>query len=445
MRQMRLNFVCLFWEANAVNKIVVLLMMCVLGWANQGVSAQELFGSQTLGELAPQTEFPTETLPSGSSFMEIPVPPAADAPLQEPLSLPSTTVVPGEQAPVIREMQYFDCDPALLESSGTWLRRGFWFAEADAVLFQRSWDRESVVLMVGGLPSNILSINDSGPGAEGAPRLKVGRFLFRDDFNRDHTLEFVAFGGGNWSQEQRLDGDNLLVPLRLRGTNNASFNGANTSVYTYDSWFNSFELDYHVKQRMLKDRMELEPNGNWVRRAQPSKTLSLLAGLRYLGLNEQIDWQAFGITDSTGDADVDEENGIYNIETENHLIGTQIGASVTYETARWSIGGQLKGGMYLNMMDVDSFFDLDTNSGVGPDGLTNLEEDNLSWLGEAALICKYHIRPNFSLRVGLEIMHLASVALAPHHIDFIPSGTPLIARNGEAVYMGGSIGFESYW
>jgi hypothetical protein len=452
----------LLWEAIVVKKFVVLLMTGMLGLASRGATAQDLFASQTLGDLSSQMTLPdpADTLPSGSGVMEMPEQPAMEIPstedpIQEPLTLPSTMGDLGSdvtQSPG-REMQFFDCEPALLESTGTWLRRGFWFAEVDAVLMNRRWDRRGRLLMQEDIDNanpifvhrNMLSLDGTRPGAEGAPRLTLGRFLFRDESNRDHNVEFVAFGGGNWSQDGRLDGTDLVVPIQLAGIN-PSFSGATSSQYRYDSWFNSFELNYHLRQRMLKDRMELEPSGQWVRRAQPTKTYSVLAGMRYFNLDEHVNWQAFGIDDSDDDADDDEEDGVYDVQVGNHMIGTHMGLSSAYETARWSIEGRVKGGMFLNMIDLDSSFDLDTNSGgTAPDGSTDLQGDKLAWIGEAAFIARYHIRPNFSLRAGLEVMHLASLAFAPNQIDFVPSGSPYISMGNEAVYLGGSIGFESYW
>ena len=42
-------------------------------------------------------------------------------------------------------------------------------------------------------------------------------------------------------------------------------------------------------------------------------------------------------------------------------------------------------------------------------------------------------------------MHLSGVSLAPYQVDFIPSGSPQLLMNSDVVYLGGAIGFESYW
>ena len=76
---------------------------------------------------------------------------------------------------------------------------------------------------------------------------------------------------------------------------------------------------------------------------------------------------------------------------------------------------------------------------------TDSTEDNLSFVGEASLMGKWHLRPNISLRAGLEILYVESIALAPFQVNFIPGGYSAIASGGDSVYMGGSFGVESYW
>ena len=191
------------------------------------------------------------------------------------------------------------CDPAFMESTGTWLRRGYWYAETDAVIYNRKWSRFSRTLAtqptgvdpINRLQSNELLIEPHEPGAEGAPRLTVGHFLFRDHKNRDHVAEFTVFGGGQWSQEASLaantnndlNSTSLFVPVVIDG-GNLSFDGATNMNYRYDGRINSFELNYLVKDRMGDDHLELEPSGHWVRRAGPSFSRHFLAGLRFVDI-----------------------------------------------------------------------------------------------------------------------------------------------------------------
>ena len=358
------------------------------------------------------------------------------------------------------------CDAGFMESTGTWLRRGFWYAEVDAVIFNRKWNRFSRALAFqpmdidpfGRLVANELLVEPHEPGAEGSARLTVGHFLFRDHHNRDHVAEFTILGGGQWTQEAGLmanpnnnGGTTVLQVPNVIDGGQLSFDGATNMDFRYDGRINSFELNYLVKDRMGNDRLELEPSGHWVRRAGSGFTRHFLAGVRFVDITDDFVWTATGI-DPDGDPNtpdnVDDDNGSLLTNTDNDMLGTQVGFGATYETARWSAGIECKGGMFLNIIDLDNTFALTQNL----DGNNILESssrdtDELSFIGEAAMVGKWHLRPNFSLRASLEILFATSVAYAPSQFPgaFIPGGPPKIDTGGESTFLGGAIGFEGYW
>jgi len=466
---LELDFVCR--ETSLVKKIVILLLLIVvlLGETGGEAAAQELLvpdQTDNLGEEPSQSDLPPflSEMPAAEgseNFNEsLPIPDDGLGSLSpEQADDAGDLQLSPEPFPRDKDYHVLDRDPALLESSGTWLRRGFWYAEIDAVILNRKFNRDSIRLILQStiLPStnpnfnnftdkNELLIAGSKPGAETVPRVKLGRFLFRDHFNRDHTAEFIVYGGGQWSQDARLDanpntaGDNsLVVPLTIDG-GNASFDGATSSQFSFESRFNSFELNYHVKSRMQHDRMELEPGGHWVRRAQPSISRSFLAGVRYFNMTDNLNWTASGIPDAN--ADNTTETGSYTVRTDNDMLGTQVGLTWNYETARWSLGASAKGGAFLNRADLTSNFIV---SGGVTSGSVRDSEDNLSFLGEVALKGKWHLRPNLSLRTGLEMLYVTQTALAPDQLNFIPTGLSGVSATGDPVYLGVSIGFEGYW
>ncbi len=376
------------------------------------------------------------------------------------------------------EYSIFDLEPALLESTGTWLRRGFWYTEVDVVILNREINKRNFFPLMHqtnaltrtqlGIPvvvDNFLAIAGDKPSVEAMPRIKIGRFLFRDLENRDHTAEFVWFGGGQWEQQGALTatgetlagGDpidqNLQVPIGIGGEN-PSFNGATSSRYDYASRFNSFELNYHLKRRLHRDKMIMQPDGEWVRAASPTLTRTFLTGLRYFELNDDLLWNAYDvpIVDDQGNP-VDDgvgHNGLYRVRTKNGLFGMQIGTSFSYETARWSLGALGKGGLYLDKMTLNSNF---SNTNLDTGGRTNTSDDALSFLLEARLQGKWHLRPNFSFRAGAELLYVKSVALAPWQVNFIPGDYPTIttavsptaSSEQYNLFMGFSAGFEGYW
>ena len=479
-----------------MKKLVIILLVGVLAYA-QGAAAQEFIETPTGESIGPppMEQYSAPAAGSGTRGfghdpgmgselpgIELPPSPASAFPSQGQPSqeFPNQGFIPdpissGDLQPALQpiaqgdESRILGCQPALLESTGTWLRRGFWYSEVDVLLMDRIWRRDNITLafqevsqlstIFGTIDlNNDLTIDGGRSGAEVTPRLKLGRFLFRDHKNRDHAMEFIGYGGGQWSQSGRLDavGTGTLQvggysTLQATGRpeieqisldqGNISFDGATSMEYDYDSRFNNFELNYHVKSRMLKDRMELEPSGQWVRRAQPSQSRSFIAGIRYFNLSEDFDWNAFGIDDDNNAATA-AQTGNYRVRADNDLIGTQLGFSWTYETARWSLGLKNKSGMYINRTDVESSFEV---TGGVTSGDNDIREDNLSFITEGSLIGKWHLRPNFSLRAGLEILYVSSVAHASEQLNFVPVSTSQVVANGDSTYMGGLIGFEGYW
>lgn len=382
--------------------------------------------------------------------------------------------------------------PAITESSGTWLRRGLWYADVDAVVMARTWDSSGLVLMqefdalldqviiqVGNIQfANAVviqsqALGESSPGYDGAARLALGRFLFRDTANRDHTFDMIVFGGAEWQENlaaqaqltgptdglfnQTVGGDQrgLHVPAAIDGTEPSdldtlsgfnSFDRANTMSVEYASRFHNWEWNYNVAQRMRKDRMELDPSGEWVRRATPGWAWSWLAGLRYFDLEERLDWFATDIASiDTTDGDTD---GVYDIDTSNNLFGLQLGGGLTFDHDRWNVTLSTKHGFFVNDARATTsltYTDPDNDPTIRLNNYTtDLHENGVSYMATGAITGRYHLRPNISLRAGWEFMYVTGLALAPNQANFNPALAQL-GLTGDAFYHGVSAGTEFFW
>ena len=408
--------------------------------------------------------------------------------------------------------------PAITESSGTWLRRGLWYADLDAVIMQRTWnslDRplieefDSVNIQSGASSIQVLTLlntaqiqtanlGESSPGYDGSARLALGRFLFRDASNRDHTAEMVVFGGAelienvgaeaqlveafeglfllgnpnnpNLSTQAPGDQRGLHVPEGIDGSRPLnvdrldafdSFDRARAMQIGYASRFSSWEWNYNVAQRMRKDRMELSPSGNWVRRASPGFTWDYLAGFRYFDVAESMAWLAQDIASVEGfdqateftrglDTSINAFTGVdadgrYDIATSNDLFGFQLGFGITYETDRWNVSVSTKHGFYVNDARADtSLVFTDADDPTVSNYTTDLHENGVSYLAQGGVTARYHLRPNLSLRAGWEFMFLTGLALAPNQADFNPA-TAQLNLGGDVFYHGVSFGTEYYW
>lgn len=358
----------------------------------------------------------------------------------------------SEESPAFHPYSW-DGEPAPIESSGTWLNRGVWYTEVDAVVLHRIWARGDMFVAaedplvtqpntfqaVGlGLSTNrTLYLPVAHPGGDAGVRGTLGRFLFRDSHNRDHTMEFTAWSAGNWVSDEKItsqDPNGLFVTFNLAGEN-GFFDGSTLQHIIYDSQLNSFEMNYRLKKRLGRDQLVMDPNGSWRRESSNGFNRNYLAGFRFIKVDETLTWNAEDIL-------VNGANGKYVIDTKNDLFGFQMGEGIEYESGRWSAGVSAKLGLFWNNADAHQQLLLSANPEDDFDRRNS--ESELSFLGEAEVLGRWHITPNASLRAGLEFLVIDSLALAPRQIDFI-GGTNNIETGGNPWYIGGLLGFECYW
>lgn len=360
--------------------------------------------------------------------------------------------------PQAQEFDGWDPMPVATESTSTWLRRGLWSAQVDAVVMVRQWDTAGTTLAIDASnaqseppPFRGLEISPRGSGAEGSARLNLGRFLFRDVCNRDHTTEFVVFGGGEFVQECKLvpiADNSIFIPSALDKGADASFDNSTDNFVQYASRFNSFEWNYKVHGRMGHDQMVMLPDGQWIRRASSGLTWHGLAGMRYFDLTENLHWTAENIITSTNTVTFTGETGQYDIRTSNDMFGFQAGGGVSYESDRWSITASTKGGVLMNdakTHNVLSFLDPATGEARDDVGFDNrAREGTLPFLVQFSTIGRYHLRPNVSMRFGYELLFVTATAMAPHQINFRPDPEK-VTTSGDSFYHGITMGMEVYW
>lgn len=422
--------------------------------ASVGAAAQDLPAPMAM-------EASTALSPPAADFELTPTPPADGSPLAPAHSGAGQTQhhfhLPDAIAPV--------------ETSGTWLERGYWYSEAEAVMMVRQWNRQRLILAGDGLPffgptgaiagfsnsNRNLSLGRSTPGREGSVRFTLGRFLFRDNNNLDHTLEFTVFGGGEYGQNSSVEADviadgNAIPGMQvLTGTDfnaETSFDGAQSMAIQYDSRVNSFELNYKASTRLSRDRMELLPTGEWVRRANAGFTFDFLGGVRYIDLTENLSWSATDIFSLNNAGIPVGANGQYDVRTSNDMFGVQGGFGCAYKGARWSVTTTGKLAALAN--DLKTRAGLEFADGATNDTLDDISSynanrtDTISMLGELSVIGRLHLRPNISWRTGYRMMYLTHVALAPHQLDFQPDDAR-VNSTGDIFYHGLSTGLDFYW
>jgi hypothetical protein len=429
------------------NRTIGLIMIAAL-WAGDAAAQELPYGGWDDGAT------PELQLPVGDNYGPTLAPSGEDSLLLAPPIRPEEAwsgFHPDDfarKAPALHGL--FAAPPAPIESTSTWLRRGFWYAEADAVVWNRMWRRDNTIHAAQDQNVNnpnfppwfantnrFLILDGAHPGQDAAVRGTLGHFLFRDARNRDHTLEFTAFGGGDWHQHRVITSTvphQLFVPFFIDG-NNRSFDRSSRQELDYSSHFASFELNYNVKQRPRRDQMIMDANGHWHRAANHGFVREYLIGIRLMESRDIFDWRA-------EDIQVVGDDGTYFIRTDNDMIGFQMGTSLTWETSRWSLGVNGKGGVFIN--DALGNTTLDFTADDLNDADLRLREDELSFVAEAQVLARWHVTPNFSLRAAYELMLLTSQAAAPTQATFITEFSYLNTSR-DIFFHGASFGLEGYW
>jgi hypothetical protein len=336
--------------------------------------------------------------------------------------------------------------PAMVCSSRNLLQPGCIYAEADLIYMTRVGRRQERILAFDQTPggSNVL-VTDRGLGWSPGTKLTLGKFLGRDAKNRDYNVEFTYFGLFDWTDEKAVNTiaagsafifTNLDPTFTVQGFNNAA-----AQQYNYKSQFDSFEANLRVSRRLPRDRMELQPDGRWIRRCDPDLLPSFIVGPRIVQVDERFGYFSQGLNPAT-------RNGTYIVNTSNELYGMQAGVELMYQQCKWRVGGRFKNGIYVNFAEQDSFVHIvDTvNTTADPaDRREHATDDVVSWMGELNLEAAYNITPYCALRAGYELAMINETARAIDQLTFSPETPANISTGGFLFYQGVSLGLEMYW
>ena len=343
--------------------------------------------------------------------------------------------------------------PAPTCHSGTWFNRGKWYARQDFVYMSRfSTDTRTLIGDFTAVdPQTQVPLESTTTGRslgfEPGGRITLGRFLCRDQKNRDHSLEFAFFGLFDWQQSNGMVGRSvnslftLIDPYTATADQVGGFNAVQEQSFTYDSSFDSYEMNYVIAQRLGRDRLEMSPEGEWVRKLSPSHISTFLGGPRYISTGEGFDWRSAA-------ADPDVANGLYQVTTNNQLVGLQFGHELIIQRPKFRFGIRNKVGGYINYSDQNTFVNIvDSRQGTTGDQ-TRIESGNahdMTFIYDLNIMAAYHIRPNLAIRAGYDFMFINQLALAPEQLTFVPPPSSRIVTGGALLLNGFSLGLEMVW
>lgn len=223
------------------------------------------------------------------------------------------------------------------------------------------------------------------------------------------SIEFSYFGMETWNAvQQRAGAINVQFPSLAHPPLPA---GAVT--FEYGS-------DLHNTEVNLRHRVD----DGW---------LSLILGFRYLELSED-----FGAVFSTGGS-----TSFYNINTNNHLVGFQVGGEADiWQRGDWLVSGWAKAAVFSNSADHSTFQNLAAigggTSAVGARG------NDTTYLGELGFNVLFQLTDRLAARAGYQFLWMDRLALAPEQLDNTNPAIPLatLDHNGDLFIHGGFFGFE---
>lgn len=294
------------------------------------------------------------------------------------------------------------------------------------------------------------------------PKLSI---TYREDANR--SFDFTYFGLFNQSSSQTIGPDGNWLTMYAPGF-------WQTQDYPYQGmkWSTSSNLN------------SAEANAN----QKISKALSLIAGLRWLNMNDSLmgsvtpgDQYAPGwkfnpneptVVPHCGDSAVPFPNAgspgnptfqqltncanpasssplsfsnFWTTKTTNNLMGIQLGVQgVLFEFGQFSLDGTLKAGLYNNHATQSSAVSMEKIM-----YFANSSSNQLAYSGDGLIQLKYSVTNDLLIKLGYQFLWLGNLALAPGQISKTyaknsPTSLSAVGVNAgsSVLFQGGTLGLE---
>jgi hypothetical protein len=309
-------------------------------------------------------------------------------------------------------------DDAVLEAVGDELGicccpSGYIYFRAEALALSRDNDsRNQTVVEDAFTFAPLATTGEFGFDYEVAPRWTLGRECC-DGWGVHGTY----FAQENWHDRIVVLGANDLTLPNDIGLATFDFLDADR-----------MQLDYAAELHNAEINVTRDVCGN--------ACVKLLAGFRYLALDE-----VFNINST----DVDFGTSDYNIRARNDLFGGQLGVLVNRDRCNYGWRFTGKAGIYTNEARQRTFLgDLD-NTVVLRDLKVN--KTNAAFIGEIGLSAYWQVGCNLRLIGGYSAMWVEGIALGPNQLDFTdtPDSSNFVNTNGGVLFHGANLGIEWVW
>jgi hypothetical protein len=295
-----------------------------------------------------------------------------------------------------------------------------WYADLETFVLHRN-RADSIKLLEEGSPNplprtvrpSFLSTDELDFDYDFGPRFAIGR-----RFDTCRSLELSYFGLHDWDASAGHAGAEGDVPFDSNYT--TDFDGATIVTAHYSSEVHNVELNYTVDYCC--------------------SAITPLVGFRYFNLNEDF---TLRVTDDVLSSTTQFETSDYRIDTENHLVGFQLGGLLDRRVTNcfsWYLVG--KAGAYVNIARQSTLM-RDVGNTVVLRDFTD-HEDEFAFIGEVGLFCSYQVSRHMALIAGYQVIVVDGLALAPEQLDFTttPSSGSGLNDNGTLIFDGARAGLR---
>ncbi len=262
---------------------------------------------------------------------------------------------------------------------------GGWYVTAGTLWLTRSNGTRSNLSTKVSTGRSVMNTDDLDFDPQAGPYVTVGHYI-----GSATSLEWSFFGFYDWDARTST------------GRSNNNFNpywGSHSQRPT-DAFQGAVKHEVNYASELFNTELGIR---RWV-----SNDASVLLGLRFMSINEDLDF--FSFHDSPGISD-----GVYSIHTDNNLLGTQIGG----ELSRPLFGDWLrivmegKAGVFLNFAEQDSHF-IDSKAPLF--ARDHKSDTGFASLLELAVSLSARLSDHISLRGGYRFVGITGLALAPDQL-----------------------------
>jgi hypothetical protein len=281
------------------------------------------------------------------------------------------------------------------ETSVVKATRGEIYFRAEAFVLQRSHSFGQPIALDFLTGNVVLDSRDLSFRQEVGQRLITGY-----EINETSAIEGTFFQNQNWSSSNSATGANSLF---LAG--NPPTTPSDLSLATFD--FNG-AANMTITNSTAIQNWEL----NWLQHSA-FKRMTFIGGFRYLALKDFYDINSTNaLLGSTSD---------YTVRTYNHLYGGQFGLLLKQDIDLFTFEFTAKTGLYNNFQAQNSVV-LDEGNTISRRNASTAAS-NIAFVNDLDLTGTYHFSNFLILRLGVDVIWIDKVGLAPEYLDFSISPT----------------------